>query len=298
MALVRKGLDLGITYFDVGDYWDHDESNEEKFRAIIRDLGLKRDEFRVGLKIFTNAHTSREDLLKESLQRLGLDYADYVVCSRPSMEETITEAADKMAALVTSGLSQHLALGLWQPQQLRELIPYLQANTLPLPVHLQLQYNICRRTLVEDEAYATLFRETGLRLQAADTLEGGILAGHVSRERFGPEDRAEGRWFAERNLPRDSGKIRPQIREKVPALFAAAKEMGVTPAQLSIAYCLLNPAIFNVLFGATNPAHVEENFAAVALAQTRADEIRAAVADLVVEGAEAPPLFDKAAGIH
>jgi L-glyceraldehyde 3-phosphate reductase len=298
VALVRRALDLGITFFDVGDYWDHEISNEERFREIVRRLGLRRDQYRVSVKVFTNSATRRDDLLKESLHRLGIEQADYVICSRPSGGETMEEACEAMGALVRSGLSRHLAVSLWTPEPLREAIAYMRARDLPEPRFLQLQYNVCRRTLVESQSYASLFRDTGLRLQAADTLEGGILTGHLERDRFGPEDREAGRWFAERNLPRDSGGIRPEIRRKAPALAAAARDIGVTPAQLAIAYCLLNPAIYNVLFGATRAAHLDENAGAVRLARERAAEVRGAVAGLSVEGAAPPPIFDISAGIH
>ncbi|MBF9033296.1 aldo/keto reductase [Rhodobacterales bacterium HKCCE2091] len=298
MALVRRALDLGITFFDVGDYWDHEESNEEKFRAIVRDLGLRREEYRIGLKVFTNSVQTRAELVRESLGRLGLDHFDYVVCSRPSQQESLETAVEAMSDLVLSGLSERLAVSLWTPGPLRDVMAYADLNGLPKPEFIQLQYNVCRRTLVESEDYRTLFEDTGLKLQAADTLEGGILAGHIARDRFGPEDRDAGRWFTDRNLPRDSGGIRQRIREKVPALNAAAADLGVAPATLAIAYCLLHPHLFNVLFGTTRVADLEKNFAAVSLAAERPDAVRAAVADLTVEGAAAPPLFDKSAGVH
>jgi aryl-alcohol dehydrogenase-like predicted oxidoreductase len=298
MALVKRAINLGISFFDVGDYWDHENSNEERFAEIVRRLGLSRAQYRVSVKVFTNSATPRAELLKQSLQRLGVEEADYVICSRPSGGESLEQACEAMADLVKSGLARNLAVSLWTPEPLRRAFAYIRAQGLPEPKFLQLQYNVCRRSLVESDDYARLFRETGIGLQAADTLEGGILTGHLARDRFGPDDRAAGRWFTDRNLPRDSGRIRPAIRGKAPELAAAAKAMGVTPAQLAIAYCLLNPAIYNVLFGATRPEHLDENAGAVALAQTRGDEIRAAVQGLVVEGAAPPPLFDISAGVH
>jgi aryl-alcohol dehydrogenase-like predicted oxidoreductase len=61
---------------------------------------------------------------------------------------------------------------------------------------------------------------------------------------------------------------------------AAARELDVSPAQLGIAFCLANPATANVLVGASRLAQLEENAAAVALADTvGADRIRALTED-------------------
>lgn len=297
-ALVRKALDLGIRLFDVGDYWDHELSNEVRFREIVEKLGLSRDDYQVGIKVFTNSVETREELVKQSLSRLGIGRADYVICSRPSIGESLEDAVSAMAGLVTSGLASDIAASLWSPELLLEAMEMMADRDLPKPRFLQLQYNVCRRSLVESAPYTRLFDETGIKLQAADTLEGGILTGHLHRDRYNPGDKENGKWFPDRNVPRDSGGIRPAIREMVPGLEAAATKMGVTPAQLAIAFCLLHPSLDTVLFGATKLAHLEENLGAVALANSRPDDVLEAVAALAVEGVAPPPIFDVSAGMH
>jgi aryl-alcohol dehydrogenase-like predicted oxidoreductase len=44
-----------------------------------------------------------------------------------------------------------------------------------------------------------------------------------------------------------------------------ADELGVTAAQLSIAFCLAHPAITSVLFGCTSQKQLEENLGALAV---------------------------------
>lgn len=297
-ALVRKALDLGIRLFDVGDYWDHELSNEVRFREIVEKLGLSRSDYKVGIKVFTNSVETREDLVKQSLSRLGIERADYIICSRPAVGESLEDAVRAMAGLVTSGLTEDIAASLWSPELLLEAMGMMSAMDLPKPRFLQWQYNLCRRSLVESEPYQRLFDQTGIKLQAADTLEGGILAGHLHRERYNPGDKENGNWFPDRNIPRDSGGIRPAIREMVPGLEAAAKRLGVTPAQLAIAFCLLHPSLDTVLFGATKLAHLEENLGALDLANSRPDDVLEAAAPLAVDGAAPPPIFDVSVGMH
>lgn len=297
-ALVRKALDLGIHLFDVGDYWDHELSNEVRFREIVEKLGLSRNDYKVGIKVFTNSVETREDLVKQSLARLGIERADYVICSRPSVGESLEDAVRAMSGLVTSGLTDDIAASLWSPELLLEAMGMMGEMALAKPRFLQLQYNVCRRSLVESEPYTRLFDETGIKLQAADTLEGGILVGHLHRDRYNPGDKESGKWFRDRNVPRDSGGIRPAIREMVPGLQAAAGKLGVTQAQLAIAFCLLHPSLDTVLFGATRLEHLEENLGAIALANTRPDDVLEIVAPLAVDGAAQPAIFDVSAGMH
>lgn len=295
-ALVRKALDLGITLFDVGDYWDHEISNESRFREIVNRLGLARSDYRIGIKVFTNSVSSRAQLVKGSLDRLGIESADYIVCSRPSESESLDEAVNAMSALVTEGLTRDIAVSLWQPEMLGEAMATMAEKGQAMPRFLQLQYNVCRRSVVESEVYVQLFAKTDILMQAADTLEGGILAGHIHRERFNPGDKERGRWFADRNIPRDSGSIRPDIRRKVSTLNASADKLGVTPAQLAIAFGLLHPKLDTLLFGATRPAQLEENIKALELANTRPDDVLEIVAPLALEGAAPPPIFDVSIG--
>lgn len=297
-ALVQRAIELGINLFDVGDYWDHELSNEKRFAEIVKLLGLKREQYRIGIKAFTNSVTSRADLVRASLDRLQIDRADYVVCSRPSGGEIMEHAAEAMSGLVTAGLTREIAVSLWTPAPLIEAVEMMRREGLVLPKFIQLQYNVCRRSLVESAPYQDMFNRTGIALQAADTLEGGILAGHLHRDRFDPEHRVSGQWFSDRNIPRDSGGIRPKIREMVPALRVAASRLGVTGPQLAIAFCLLHERLDTVLFGATSIAQIVENLGALDLARTCPAAVRDAVAELAVEGAAPPPIFDVSAGLH
>ncbi len=298
VALIKRALDLGISFFDVGDYWDHDISNEERFGAVMRHLGVRRDAYQVAIKVFTNSAERRDVLLKESLSRLGITYTDFVICARPPAAETMSEAAESMADLVSSGLAKRLGFHNWTPDLLDQVIAGLKACNGPMPQMLQLQYSVSRRGVVESQEFADMFARTGIKLQAANTLEGGILAGHVVRERFHESDRAKGTWFTDRNICRDSGGIRPQIREKAQLLAEAARKIGATPTQLAMAFCLLNPNLATVLFGATRPEQLDENVGALRLAAERPDEVLAATASLFVDGTKAPPPFDHVAGVH
>lgn len=296
--LVRAAIERNINRFDIGDYWDHELQNTKRFREIVDLLGLPRESYELSVKLFTNSARSREDILREQLDLLGVDQIDYVICSRPSTNETLEAAVEAMAALVETGLSKALAVGLWDGSLLTKAYELMRRAGLATPAFAQYQYNVCRREVIESEEYRRLFSTTDIKFQAAFTLEGGILAGHVERRRYGPEDRARGEWFKDRNIARDAGGIRPQMSPMVARLAAAAKSLGVAPAQLAMAFAATHPAIDTVLFGATKIWQLDEAVEAMELARTRADEVHALVADLRLSGAKAPGLFDASAGLH
>lgn len=294
VKFIQGSMERGINHFDIGDYWDHDLLNTQRFKEVADILGLRRESYRLGLKVFTNSTESRELVVKRMLDLLGMEYADYILFSRPNPQETMQEAVEAMNELVEQGLTKELDFSLWDAPLLKQAYDLLQSQNMHLPRFVQFQYNICRRDVVESEAYQALFRDTGMKLQAAFTLEGGILGGHVTRRRFEPEERTQGIWFPaeERNMARDSGGIRREIVRKVPRLIEVAQSVGLSPAQLAMAFPATNPNIENVLFGATKLWQLDEAIGAMEFALTRPDEVRALTQEFYTAGAEAPHLFD------
>ncbi len=294
IAFIQGAMDRGINHFDIGDYWDHDFLNTVRFKEVVKELGLPRESYKLGLKVFTNSTESRELVVNRLLELLDVEYADYILFSRPNPQETMQEAVEAMDSLVEKGMTKELDFSLWDAPLLKQAYDLLKVNQMHLPKFVQFQYNICRRDVVESETYQALFRETGMKLQAAFTLEGGILGGHVTRRRYEPEERAAGVWYPEeeRNIARDSGGIRDQIVAKVPRLIQVARENGMSAAKLAMAYPATNPNLENVLIGATKIWQLDEAIEAMELAITQADKVRALTREFYTPGAEAPHLFD------
>lgn len=296
---IEGALERGVREFDIGDYWDHDLLNTVRFKEVVRMLGLPRSAYRFGLKVFTSSVETRDAAVRRMLDLLEEDYADYVLCSRPNMQETMQQAVEGMNELVTLGLTKELDFSLWDAPLLKEAYDLMKEQNMALPKFVQFQYNLCRRDVVESPAYQDLFESTGLKFQAAFTLEGGILAGHVHRRRFEPEERAAGIWFPEheRNLARDSGGIRDKIAACVPRLSEVAASVGMTSAQLAVAFAATHPHLENVLIGASSLKQVDEALDAIAFAMENPGKVRQLTEEFYIGGAAAPKLFDFSAGI-
>lgn len=271
--LVARAAELGINLFDVAHYRTAPHTEVVLSRAL-RDAGLKRDQFMIMDKVwwYDNDEPTLAHQLDELLFRLDTDYLDVVMCygMRPGRDDP-AETARLNAGFVKSGKARAWGGLNWSAKDLRIAYDTCVAEGLPTPQIVQLKYNIARRHIVESDEYTALRSETGISIHASDSLEGGILAGNMVRERV---------------LGRDPGNIREDIIALVPRLREVADRFGCTMAQLAIAFCIGNPQTASLLFGASRVAQLEDNVGAVAIAEKYGEALREALAGFGVAGHE------------
>ncbi|AMS44785.1 MULTISPECIES: aldo/keto reductase [Aminobacter] len=271
--LVRRAAELGINLFDVAHYRTAPHTEVVLARAL-RDAGLKRDQIMIMDKVwwYDNDEPTLEHQLDELLFRLDTDYLDVIMCygMRPGRDDPAATARLN-AGFVTSGKARAWGGLNWSAKDLRIAHETCVAEGLPTPQIVQLKYNIARRHIVESEEYTQLRAETGISIHASDSLEGGILAGSLVRERV---------------LGRDPGNVREEIIGLVPKLREVAEGFGCSMAQLAIAFCIANPQTASLLFGASRIGQLEDNVGAVALVEKHGEAIVAALAGFGVAGHE------------
>jgi aryl-alcohol dehydrogenase-like predicted oxidoreductase len=291
VALVGSALDQGVNLFDVGYYWDKPHT-EVIFGRVLQVLGRPRSSYLLAEKLWLWDYPQQSfaDQLRGSLLRLGVDQVDLVMVSRPLPGMDFIAFCEEVVALVDAGLARAWGVTNWEPEEIVRAHRHCAALGRPAPCMVQLQYNVARRAVVENAAYARAFAETGIRLCAAHTLEGGILAGHLERDRVQPSEAAQGKVPLERNIARDAGNIRERIRGNYPLLQEVASQFGVTPAQAALALCMSHPAIGTVLVGVTRLADLDDNIKALSLLP-RSAELRAALAPLAIGEVGHPRLF-------
>jgi aryl-alcohol dehydrogenase-like predicted oxidoreductase len=293
LALVARAMDLGVNLFDVGYYWDKPHT-ELIFARVLQVLGRPRDAFMVAEKLWLWDYPQQcfLDQLKGSLVRIGLDHVDLVMVSRPLAGMDFDAFCDEVVDLVDRGLARAWGVTNWDAEQIERAQKRLGAAGRPTPRLVQLQYNLARRAIVETPAYEALFAAGDIHLCAAHTMEGGILAGHLDRDRVNPSEMAVGVVPNERNIARDAGGIRDAIRANQPRLEAIARSFGASPAQVAIASVLANPGTATALVGVTRISDLEDNVAAIALAVERREELLEAIAPLRLDGVAHPRTFN------
>lgn len=210
---------------------------------------------------------SRKHILEgtaAALARLQVDYVDLIFCHRPdplTPTETVVRA---MSDVVRSGKATAWGTSEWSAQQITEAFFIAQREGLEPPSFDQPQYNMMHRERVEKEYFPLYRAPYSYGLTVWSPLSSGLLTGKYNTSV--PEgSRATDPAYAwlQDNIKkwRQEGKI-----DKVAKLEAYAKEhLGCSMTQLAIAWCAKNPNVSTVLLGATNPAQLEENLAAMSV---------------------------------
>lgn len=122
----------------------------------------------------------------------------------------------------------------------------------------QPQYNLLHRKRLEIE-YEPIFREFGMGTTIWSPLAYGILTGKYNDGIPDGSRLAANDWLTDR--------LTDSNIERIRQFSDYAKELGATPAQLAIAWCLKNPRVSTVILGATNTSQLEENLEALPLSQ-------------------------------
>ncbi len=255
----------GVNFFDNAETYASGES-ERVMGESIKKLGWSRDTYCVSSKVFwggklpTQLGLSRKhifDACHAALKRLQVDYLDLYFCHRPDPETPIEETANAMNDLIRQGKVLYWGTSEWSKDQIESAYEFCESHYLIPPTMEQPEYNLFRRDKVEKE-FASLFERYGMGTTIWSPLASGILSGKYTTG-IPQESRA--------NLPMYGNRITsPEGKEKIrkAALIAEiAKQIEVTPAQLSIAWCLKNPHVSSVILGASRSSQLEENLKAM-----------------------------------
>ena len=269
--LLACAFDHGVNFFDNAETYSAGEA-ERIMGDALADLRFPRDAWCVSSKVYfgaarepkpTQRGLSRKhvvDACHQALQRLRVDYLDLYFCHRPDPDTPIEETVWTMDALIRQGKVLYWGTSEWPAENIRTAREIARANFLHAPTMEQPQYNLLHRERVEVE-YAPLYREFGLGLTTWSPLGSGVLTGKYSRGV--PKDSRMNtpgyEWMRDRI---DSRQGRADLK-RVDRLLPIAKEMGVTPAQFAIAWCLKNPHVSSVILGASRRAQLEENLGAL-----------------------------------
>ncbi len=283
--LVHKAYDVGINFFDNADVYAEGRA-ERVLGEAIRDL--PREALVLSSKVFgptmpgpNGRGLSRKHIVESihaSLKRLGTDYLDVYFCHRFDPDTSIDEVVRTMSDLVRQGKILYWGTSEWQPWQIAIAWGIAQRDGLVPPVVEQPQYNMFHRQRVEEEL-TPLCRELGLGLTTWSPLAFGILTGkyNLGIPEGSRAAQEETRWLQDHLTPERIALVR--------ALEAIAAQIGLTTAQLAIAWLLRLKEVSTVITGATRPEHIEENVVAGEAVSRLTDEILDAI-EAVLEDAE------------
>jgi voltage-dependent potassium channel beta subunit len=277
--------DAGVNFFDNAESYGGGES-EKIMGQAIRELGWARESYVVSTKVFWGLSDTvnmrntlnRKYLLQAvdgSLERFGLDFVDLLFCHRADPETPIEETVWAMSDIVSSGKALYWGTSEWTADEIRAAWEVAERHHLHKPVVEQPQYNLLTRGRVERE-YARLYDDIGLGLTTWSPLASGLLTGKYL-DASPSDSRAElpGYEWLKAAL---NDKAR---NEKVRRLKGVADELGVSLAELSLAWCVKNPHVSTVITGASRVEQVEQNMRALDTVPLLTDEVLARIDEAV-----------------
>ncbi|MBS1654826.1 MAG: aldo/keto reductase [Bacteroidetes bacterium] len=277
--LMGIAYDNGINFFDNAEVYALGES-EKMMGRVLKKKNWDRTSYTVSSKAFfgwrgkankpNQTGLSRKHLTEacnEALQRLQVDYLDLFFCHRPDKNVPVEEVVLTMNTLIQQGKILYWGTSEWSGVEIMEAHRVAQQYRLIGPSMEQPQYNLFERNKLENE-FLEIFKNVGLGTTIWSPLASGLLSGKYNdgipeNSRFALQgfDWLKDRWMVDESL------------RKVKELSAYAKELGVTVASLSIAWCIHNPNVTTAILGATKKEQLTENLKALDVLPKLTDEV-------------------------
>jgi aryl-alcohol dehydrogenase-like predicted oxidoreductase len=237
LATIREAIERGVTLLDTADFYGSGH-NEQLLRRAIEG---KRAQVQLSVKFgamrgpdgafvgFDGRPQAVKNFITYSLQRLGVDYIDVYRPARLDPLIPIEDTVGAIAELVKGGYVRNIGLSELGADTIRRA-----AKVHPLS-DLQIEYAIITRE-AEKAIFPTL-AELGMSATLYGVLSRGLLTGA----------RAGG---ARVHFPRFSGESGERNAAAIARFHEFAAELGMTPAQLSVAWVLAKQPAFVPVIGA------------------------------------------------
>ena len=262
-SIVEAALAGGINFIDNADIYASGNA-ETVMGDIFQAIKPERHHLVLSSKVFwpmsddiNDRGLSRKHVLEsidKSLERMKVDYLDIYFAHRFDTETTIEETVEAFSDVVRSGRAHYWGTSEWTGAEIAEAHTYAKANGLVAPIVEQPQYSMLYAKRVE-KGILPVTERRGIGLVVWSPLAMGMLTGKYddgipSDSRF-----ANIEQFKEQFINDKNSKI-------VKALKPIADELGISRAQLALAWVLRQEGVSSVITGATKLSQLEDNIRA------------------------------------
>jgi aryl-alcohol dehydrogenase-like predicted oxidoreductase len=258
--LVQRAYDLGINLFDSADVYDNGAGEEALGRGLA---GIPRQRVVIATKCFfpMSEHPNDRGLSRKhvfesvegSLRRLRTDYIDLHQCHRADPDTPIDETVRAYEDLIHQGKILYWGVSEWNASQIGDACRSADAHGAFRPISNQPGYSIMRRE-IEREILPACER-AGLGQLVFSPLAQGVLTGKYSGGQLPGGSRAtddrHNRWMGPY--------LETESVAKVDRLRPLAEQLGISLAQLALAWCLRHDSVSSVIVGATRADQLEDN---------------------------------------
>jgi aryl-alcohol dehydrogenase (NADP+) len=271
-AILDAAAEAGFTLLDTADVYPLGGKLADVGRTeeiLGRWLKGRRDRFIVATKCSGKMGpaawqqgTSRKNVLSAidaSLKRLGTDYVDLYQVHHFDPNVPVDETVAAFDAVVKSGKARYVGVSNYHAYRVARALGRAEALGLTKPVSVQPRYSLLFREI--ERELLPFCEEEGLAVMPYNPLAGGLLTGKHRRGSSPPEGSrftlgTAGKMYSERYW-------REREFATVEEFSRIAREQGVAPTTLAIAWTLANLAITSTIVGASKPEQLADNIAAV-----------------------------------
>lgn len=261
-ACVRAALDAGITTFDTADVYANTVAEEVLADAL---KGERRESLEIFTKVYfpvgpkgaNDVGLSRKHIMEGingSLRRLQTDYVDLYQAHRFDVETPLEETMIAFADVVRQGKALYIGVSEWTADQIREGAKLANELNIQL-ISNQPQYSMLWR-VIEDQVVPAS-EEAGVSQIVWSPVAQGVLTGKYQPGQAAPEgSRATDTKGGQNMISRF---MNDDVLTRVQKLRPIADELGLTMAQLAVAWVLQNRNVAAAIIGASRPEQISEN---------------------------------------
>jgi aryl-alcohol dehydrogenase-like predicted oxidoreductase len=294
ISLLRKAVELGITFFDTAEVYGPFANEELVGEALspLRDQVVIATKF--GFKLKPNGEPgfigldSRPEHIREvaeaSLKRLRIDAIDLFYQHRVDPDIPIEDVAGAVKELIQQGKVKHFGMSEAGVQTIR------RAHAVQPVTALQSEYSLWWRE--PEEEVIPMLQELGIGFVPFSPLGKGYLTGKVNENT--ELDSSDFR----KTLPRFTPEALKANQGIVDLLSTIARDKNATPAQIALAWLLAQKPWIVPIPGTTRLHRLEENIGAMTIELTPDDlrEIDSAASQIKLEGDRYPEHIKKMVG--
>ncbi len=255
---LHLALDLGVNFFDTAEAYGNGDSEKILGRAFRG----RRDQAIIATKV-SPSHMHPADLraaCERSLKYLETDYIDVYYLHWPNWDIPFEETMGEMARLKEEGKIRVVGCSNFAKKDLTDLlaVDHVEVN--------QLGYNLLFRAI--EHEIVPICLENQVSVAVYSPMLHGILTGKFATLDDIPDGRARTRHFSSTRRPmtRHGGPgAEAETAQALSRIREISAEVGVSMAQLSLAWVINKPAVATVIAGARSPEQIRSNAAAAAL---------------------------------
>lgn len=252
--IIRRGLELGINFFDTAIAYQSGTSEQYVGRAL-RDFA-RRDEVVVATKFLPRTNEEIEAgisgqehirrMLDKSLQNLGMDYVDLYICHMWDYQTPLYDIMEGLNNAVKAGKARYIGISNCFAWQLCKANALAEKEGFAKFISVQGHYNLIFRE--EEREMAPYCREENIAMTPYSTLAGGRLARHPGEitKRLREDSYARLKY----------DKAHDQDMPILARVAELAERRGVSMTEISLAWLLTK--VTAPIVGATKPRHIEE----------------------------------------